>query len=533
MKNKWIAVILTLAMTATLLAGCGNGAAEEETVSEGANEATASSSEDTGEGEPASTEEEDLAEITVSYWPLGALPEEKDLVEDAINEITESEIGVTVHLNIMDVGSYIPNGAMANGVANGEDFDLVLTAAALSGHFSVMSANGMLIPLNDLLDEYGKDLLNTVPEAFIEATTINDNIYAVPSYCNKVQNTYWVCRKSVLEGAGIDITQVTNIQDIEDALVKIKETYPDMNALGGNSSSINLTYPGFSIGAGSNQADYDYLGEATAVAASVYFDDDSMSAVSRYETDQFKADKDVLKKWYDLGLLDKDVATDTATTNTLDDKANVASTFYTGQFDLASSLVKSDEVEYVKIADGSVATGAMLQFTWAIPVSCDEPEAAAKFLNLLYTDERIVNLIDYGVEGTHYEWKEDGTIGFPEGVTTESSGYYMGGITALVGNGFLAHPWEGSDPETAKLAQEEMDHATYSPLLGFALDTANVSDIYAQLCSIANTEYGPALFCGSAPDGYYEEFIDKMYAAGLQEYLDEANKQIQAWLAEK
>ena len=36
-----------------------------------------------------------------------------------------------------------------------------------------------------------------------------------------------------------------------------------------------------------------------------------------------------------------------------------------------------------------------------------------------------------------------------------------------------------------------------------------------------------------SPDGYYEEFIQKMYAAGLEEYLAEVNRQIQAWMAEQ
>lgn len=531
MKKKLIATLLTVAMTVTFLTGCGSGIKEEgNEIKEEGTETGEVNSETTEESE-GDGEVEDVSEITISYWSTASLPEEKDLVEKAINEITEKEIGVKVNLNIMDAGSYIPNGGMVNGVTNGEDFDLVLTAPALSGHFSVMTDNGMLIPIDDLLKEYAPDLLATVPQEYLDATTINGVVYAVPSYSNKVKNAYWACRKSVLEEAGIDITQISNIQDVEEALVKIKETYPDMNALSGSATTLNLTYAGFSLGYGSDFSDYDTLGDYTAVAAAVYYDDDTLTAVSRYETDQFIADKDILKKWYDMGLIDKDVATDTTAVNVLEEKLNAASII--GISNLPSNLGKADEVDYVKLADGTIQTSGLLQFTWAIPVSCDEPEATAKFMNLLYSDERIVNLIIYGVEGIHYEWKDDGTIGFLEGMTEETSGYYLGKIMSLIGNGFLAYPWEGSDPNTSKLEQEAMDNAVYSPLIGFSMDTSEVSDIYAQLCAIANTEYGPALFCGSAPDGYYEEFLDKMYKAGLQEYLDEANKQIQAWLAEK
>mgnify|MGYP002071524344 CR=1 FL=1 len=78
-----------------------------------------------------------------------------------------------------------------------------------------------------------------------------------------------------------------------------------------------------------------------------------------------------------------------------------------------------------------------------------------------------------------------------------------------------------------------MENATYSPLLGFCLDTEALGDIYAGLCTIAHTEYGPALGTGSAPDGYYEEFIEKMYATGLEEYIKQVNEQVQAWLTEQ
>lgn len=542
MKKKMVAVLLTLALTGSLMSGCGN-AAEEGTDTTGnesqgeENAAGQEEREETGTGEQGregeEEEEEDLAEITVSFWSLATVPQEVDLVEEAINEITEPEIGVTVNLNIMDVGSYIPNGAMANGVANGEDFDLVCTAAALSGHYSVMMSNGMLLPMSDLLKEYAPELLDTVSEDFLGATTKNGEIYAVPSYSNKIKNMYWLCRTEVLEQAGIDISTVTDVEALEEALVKIKEKCPDYIPLGGASTSIQIHYPSFDVFSGKKQAAWDALGDGTAVAAAVYYDDETLTAVSQYETEGCKKGYQTVKKWYDMGLIDKDIATDTATSDPLLDKENIASAFAVGQFDVVGTKCLASDSQSVLFAEAVIDTSVMQQFTWAIPVSCDEPEAAASFLNMLYTDERIVNLVDFGIEGKHWERKEDGTIGFPDGVTAENSGYYLGNLTAIVGNGFLAYPWEGADPNSAAMGKEAMENATYSPLLGFCLDTEALGDIYAGLCTIAHTEYGPALGTGSAPDGYYEEFIEKMYATGLEEYIKQVNEQVQAWLTEQ
>lgn len=537
MRKRFVAVLLTAAMTSGLLAGCGGTAAEEGAPEGGQAQEEGEAPVDDGEeagGNADSGEEEDLAEITVSYWSMANAPTEVNLVEDAINEITEPEIGVTVHLNVMDSGTYVPNGAMANGVANGEDFDLVLTAVALSGHYSVMMSNGMLLPITDLLEEYAPELLATVPESFLEVTSKDGEIYGVPSYCNKVKSMGWICRNSALEAAGIDINSVKTIEDLDAALFKIKETSPDLIPLSGESKSCNLTFPGYSFGSGDAVATWDTLGESTAVAAAVYHDDETHTVVSRYESEEFKTDMEYLKKWYDAGLIDKDVATDSATSVAILEKDNVASEFCVMQFDVAATRAANAEASYVELSEAVIGTSVLQQLVWAVPVSCDEPEAAVKFMNMLYTDERIVNLVDYGVEGVHWEKKADGTIGFPEGLTAENSGYYMGaGITTLLGNGFLAYPWEGADPDTAKKAQEIMDNAKYSPLLGFTLDTAALGDTYTALCPIANQEYGPALFCGSAPEGYYEEFIQKMKDAGLDTYLEKVNEQLQAWLAQQ
>ncbi len=545
MKKKLIAGLLTAAMTAALLAGCGGAAEEsaggdnapaqeEEQENGGEEKKDAAGEEETEEPDAGSEEDEDLAEITVSFWSLAGVPDEENLsmVEDAINEITEKEINTTVNLNIMDVGSYIPNGAMANGVANGEDFDLVVTAAALSGHYSVMMSNGMLEPITDLLNEYAPELMETVPEEFFAATTKDGEIYAVPSYCNKVQNMYWIVRNSALEAAGIDAESVKTIEDLDKALYGIKEN-TDLIPLSGASYTINMTYPGYSFGTGDRVATWDALGEATAVAAAVYNEDDTHTAVSRYETEEFKKDMEYLEKWYKDGLLDKDTPTDSATGSAIMEKDNVASEIYVGQFDIAATRAATSGSSYVELAEGVIGTAGMQQFTWAVPVSCDEPEAAVKFMNLVFSNEEIVNLLNYGIEGTHYVKKDDGTIGFPEGVTAETSGYYMGGLTAIIGNGFLAYPWEGADPKTAELSRQEMADALYSPLMGFSLDTAALGDTYTQLCPIANQEYGPALFCGSAPEGYYEEFIQKMKDSNLDEYITLVNEQIQAWLAEQ
>ena len=525
MKKKLLAALLTLALVASLFAGCGGGPGEE-----GGSENKGS--ENVGGSEDTESEIQDIADVTLSFWSLGTVPTEEavEKVENAINAILEPEIGVRLNLNIMDVGSYIPDGKMANGVANGEDFDVVCTAAALSGHFSNMYANDMLIEMNDLLDEYGQEMVEMLPDDWFAATTINGKIYGVPTYANKAKSMYWVVRNEVIEAAGLDLSKIKTIDDVEAALIKIKEACPEYNAIGGASQTLDILYPGWT--GFTEEGLFDTLGDSTGVAASVFFDGDDLKAVSRYEDPRSLAVLKQIQKWNEMGLVDPETATDKANATPFDN-AKTASGIYVGQEDVALQRNATYNTSFVKLVGGVIGTANMQQFTWAIPTSCDEPEAAMKFINYAYTSEEVTNLLNYGIEGEHYVWDEaTGTVGFPEGVTADTSEYYLGAPKALLGNAFLAYPWTGAPVNASELGLKDMESAVYSPLLGFTLDTAKLGDNWSNIGTICKDEYCPFLFTGQFTDEIYDEFIAKIYAAGLEECLAEINAQIDAWLAE-
>ena len=56
--------------------------------------------------------------------------------------------------------------------------------------------------------------------------------------------------------------------------------------------------------------------------------------------------------------------------------------------------------------------------------SCKDPDAAARFINLLYTDEFVWITLIYGVEGQDYVWNADHTkVNYPEGLDFNSVPY--------------------------------------------------------------------------------------------------------------
>lgn len=86
-----------------------------------------------------------------------------------------------------------------------------------------------------------------------------------------------------------------------------------------------------------------------------------------------------------------------------------------------------------------------ITLTWGIAQTCKNPEAAAKVLNMLYTDETVLNTLIFGVEGS--DWVDagtgDGSILWPEGKDMNSVPYTAGTLPVeLLETSLLCIPWK-------------------------------------------------------------------------------------------
>lgn len=531
--KKIIALILALVMCVGLLCAC---APTEEPITPNTPAPGTSTPSTPAPGTDAPDEPvvEDPAEITVILWANGAPPQADALalVNEKINEITVPEINVIVDLQIWDVGTYI--GTAATAVGAGDNIDLMCTFAAAAPHYNSMSGQGMLLPLNDLLEEYAPAILDLIPEQWWQATTKNGEILGVPIYANKANNYGITVVKKWFEETGMKAEDIKTIDDVYQLLKAVKANHPEVTPLSGDNLTLDATYPGFDLALGSY---YDQLGDATGVAAIVPFKADGTTdykVVSRYETDSFNTLRKAIQQWYNEGLVDKNAYSYNGNGMPLHNRDDVFA-----QFHVATPTMKANraagtvhETMDIEILPGTVSTAAIVQFTWALPTSCDEEVAAVKFMNMLYTNKEIYNLICFGVEGVHYNLDANGQMVLPEGMDSTSSPYYPNCYN-FVGNTILGNTWAGSDPELPQKEEASIKASIASPLLGFSFDTSAVADQFARIGTIAHDEYGPFVFTGAATDAQYEEFIDKLYENGLQDIIDEAQRQIDAWLANK
>ena len=88
---------------------------------------------------------------------------------------------------------------------------------------------------------------------------------------------------------------------------------------------------------------------------------------------------------------------------------------------LGNGRIMSFEAGIIKTSDILITTSGAVEFMLGIASSCKNPEAAMDFINLIYTDSDVANLINYGIEGIDYV-KVEGTENV---ITTTPTSYLM------------------------------------------------------------------------------------------------------------
>ena len=169
-------------------------------------------------------------------------------------------------------------------------------------------------------------------------------------------------------------------------------------------------------------------------------------------------------------------------------------------------------------------------FRSGISSNSKDPEKAMILLNWIFKTKEANDLLNWGIEGRDYVVKDDGTLDFPEGVTTENANYHMDFGWALL-NQYNSYVWTGNAPDIWDQYQAVRDSAQLSKAYGFFFDTAPVINEVSALTAVSE-EYLNSIGTGAVdPETAIAEFNQKLYDAGLQTVMEEKQKQLDEWLA--
>ncbi|MBU5347268.1 ABC transporter substrate-binding protein [Paenibacillus lautus] len=497
MKKSFARLSTMLLSAVILLSACGGGKAADQ------------------DNEPAS-EQKALTELTVVLPVAGSIPKDMQQVEDAINKIAAEKIQAKVKFEHISVGDWEQQTNLM--FASGEKMDLLY----LSGYnFSNIVAKGQLKPLDQLLEQHGQGITDALGKDYLQATRIGGEIYGTPTVRDLAASYGLTMSKDLVDKYKIDIASIKTLDDVEAVLRKVKEGEgPTMTPLVTGAAGQSFR---------ENYVNYDSLNDTIGVLPSY---DNGLKIVNYYETKEYADFVNKIRGWYQDGLIPQDMATTQATRFDMI-KAGKAFAYMAMQKPgFAESEKKLSGLELVTaelvppVATTSTVTGAM----WGIPVNSETPEKAMEFLNLMYTDKDIVNLYDWGIEGTHYVKVDgfDNVIDYPEGIDYNSVGYKMP-LGWLFGNQFLSYVMNGDDPEIWSKMDQFNKSSKRSKAMGFLFDASPVKTEYAAVSNVI-TQYKMPLETGSVdPEQILPEFISKLKSAGIDKIIAEKQKQLDEW----
>ena len=466
MKNKRVLAALLIAAMTVGLTACG-GSSDSNGSAAGT--------------ETGSTKADgDYEQVTYAYSTFNNIPTEEDLdvVEEEINKITREKIGVEVTLEPIAFADYPSKVSLA--LQGGEKIDIYESL----GDFNNYVSTDMTYELNDLLDQYGQGIVDAIGEDWLAACTADGTIYGTPTLKPIALTPMVIYRQDIADELGLDMSSVNSIEDVTDILKQVKEAYPDMIPLA-------PVEPG-RIGLDVTWGDVDFLTDSMYSPTGVLMGDD-LTVTDLYSTDIYKERCELVRSWYNDGLVMQDAATTTSA---------AAETMSSGNY-------------FCYIAAYSY------------------PEAAMKFLNLTYTDADVINLLIYGIEGRDYVKNDDGTVSYPEGEDSTTVPYTAQLSCGTLGNYFLMYCLEGSDPASLDWELEQNKIAKTSPAMGFTFDSSSVKTQYTAVNNVIK-QYMPGLNCGSLdPNTEIEKFVKALDDAGYQDILNAKQEQLDAWVAQQ
>ena len=177
-----------------------------------------------------------------------------------------------------------------------------------------------------------------------------------------------------------------------------------------------------------------------------------------------------------------------------------------------------------------IGSDQVAKFGLSVNSTCEEPAAAMKFINAMYTDSYVMQLLVQGIEGEHYVLDEEGIADFPTPGDSNSSSYHCAEF--LFGNQFLLHPWSGNSADFRETSFESFKSAPNSIYLGFAFDTSALQNDVAAISAV-NERYLQSLTGGGYTEQIMEDLRSELKAAGIDTYVEAMREQIDAWKKNK
>ena len=550
MKKRTLCLLLAMIMVLSIvLAGCSSKTAETPAADETPAATEPAETTDTPAA-PEETAEPALEQKTIQLMITGAGKQaNSDKVWAAFNEQLQQYVPNTT-VEFIDVSFDEYSEKFSQVLASGEGVDLAWTGWLINKPQNI--ADGNLMPLDDLLAEYGQGIVDILGENVVEIHRNADDgkLYYLPSWQGLVGDRRgWLVVTEIAELAGD-----TWIEDTEAALNKWRNNYSDdteafQAVLDQATKYLAAAKEAGKLGAGINTGRvfgwsmYNGTRSNPGVGGSeigIPFEDNTFTVIDGVASEHYKLYAKTMADWYKEGYIRSDIMSVDTSTLTMPKNGEITDTTYV--FSCDPYLTEADQdaatadagmdMTYLPVEENaSLILGG--DTSYAIPYCADEPERAMMVLNAIYSQPDLYNTLIYGIEGEDYTVNADGTITTSYVGASPTADDSYGIQRWIIGSCKNALINNGTDPNYYADLEALEETARVNPFMNFTFDRTNVEGICASILNVYY-EYGPQLDNGVAGDNWEELYNNYMAArkdAGIEELVTEFQNQLNEYIA--
>lgn len=439
---------------------------------------------------------------TLTWWLIGDQPENLQDGLDKINAYTADKIGVKVNIKVASWGDW--DQKMNQIINTGEAFDIMFTN---NTKYNRQVQQGAFADITDLVQKETPDLYKFIPDKVWKGAKINGKIYSVPTYKDSSLTQYWVFDDTYAKKYNLNVPDIKTWDDLDKAMTTVKKgegksVYP-MTLIQSDAFADTFNdYDDLTLG-------FKFLG--------VKIDDKSRKVVCTLEQQDIMNKLKMLHKWYQEGIINPDAPT------LKDSPKNKI--FFTAQgfpgaevgWEADQGVAKYDTVQVsTPLYSDSSIQGSLN----AVSANSQHKTEALKFLQLVNTDQKLRDMLAYGVEGTDFKYTGDKVV--KRLTDTWGIGNYA------IGSFFDMSTQEGSPADQWDQVKALNEKAVGSTCLGFTPDTSKLATEMAN-CQATWDKYRYELLNGATdPATTVPKVVAELRASGMDKIISAMQTQINA-----
>ncbi|MDF2537484.1 MAG: sugar transporter substrate-binding protein [Herbinix sp.] len=534
--SRKLCVIMAIMLIAVMpLSACKNSTNTDDTSGLTSNEAkgdsnTENNDTESDDGTTVDPIQEELAKghVTLIGYQFGDNSVDHEAVLAKLNEKLEADINTTIEIRGIPWTDAETKYKLM--FASGEEFDFCYSGAWI-GFNSVATTNGYKSIDLDMVKTFAPDTYAATSADRWKQVTVKGNIYGLPNINAKIKNVLAVFRGDILDK--YNITSISSPDEFVNALLKIAAGEDELLAWNVGNAEQNGRMRGTLYSQAKNLKDVI----SGVPLLSVDMLDDSYKIFKVYEDPDYLKYLETTKKLADAGVWSKSaLANSDADENNF--MAEKSACYIADAFDTFSrndatmkALNPSYANRYFEVNPGykKIPEGGNMSML-SINANSKYAERVMMMFNLFETDKSYFDLINYGIEGTHYE-----AVGETRYNALLPKYNDFGGFTISWGsnNSSLLRqnttvPQEQIDAYNKSLAEDSIE----TPLATFTFDDTNYKNEIAAITNIVETYMIPIELGLTDQAEGLEKMKQKLETAGIDKLLEAVQTQLDAYIAE-